>query len=306
MSKEKEGLSYLETEYKEIDKEIDKQIRTTRLIPVLKKIFFTTWAALDIIVIVGGFFYLIWYIALGVQNERDLIARIHENSSYEASVVRDRAAQDLIISRATVLDGTDNRLDFLSTIQNPNEDWVADLTYHYLTASGESTDVASVRIPPATTYRLTMLSVELNPSSQAELVIDDINWTRVSGKEVEGISDWRPVLSEIEVSELTHGNRVEVGERTLTQTSFIVTNNSPYAYWETEAVIRLQIGSRVIAVNAIQIPALDLGEERMITVNWFDNVSPAATPFVDLQMDMSDPDNYREINPELNDVRENL
>lgn len=306
MASEKETPSYLETEYRQIDKEIDKQLKTTRLLPVLKKIFFSSWAALDLILILGGFFYLIWYVVFGMQNERELISRIHENAAIEAAAVREQGVNDLIISRATVLKGTDNRLDFMSTVQNPNDAWVADLTYHFVTSAGEASDVASARILPSSTHYLTQLSAELSPSTQAELIIDDITWTRVTGKEVAGIADWRTVLSEVTVDNITHGNRVEVGDRALTQTSFVVKNQSPYAYWETEAVIRLQIGSRVLAVNSIQIPALDLGEERMITVNWFDDVSPAATAYVDIQMDMSDPDNYRELDPQVSDVREGL
>lgn len=303
MANEKETPSYLEAEYRQIDKEIDKQLKTTRLIPILKKIFFTSWAVLDIVLILGGFFYLVWYISFGVQNERELILRIHENSNNEASVVREQSADDLIISRTLVLGGTDGRSDFFSIVQNPNNSWVADLTYHFVNGSGESTDVGSARILPESTYYITELSQDLSPSSVAELVVDDITWTRITGREVPGIEDWRPVLSEIFVEDITHGNLVQIGDRTLTQTSFIVRNDSPYAYWNTEAIIRLQIGSRITAVNSISIPALDIGEERMITVNWFDNVSPSATASIDLYIDTSDLESYREINPAVEDIR---
>lgn len=305
MSEENDqNLDNLRSAYQEIDKEVDRKVWLSRAVPATKSFFFHLIAFIEIFIIVGGLFYLGYYLAIGLHNEREQLASMTINISSQSDASLQALAQPLIISRIGNFPSPGDRTDYIALVENVNERWLAEFNYFFSTPDGNTSPKRGYVLPNRSFYANDIGS-EINTSSRnIDLVIDNLNWHRVSASTIPDLEDWLDFREDINISNINHGSSITISDTEIIQTTFDIDNQTPFSYWDVDLLVLLTSGRNIVGVNRVRLPGLDSNESRSMTVNWFGNVSRSASVEIYPQINFFDPQIYRD-NPidSVQDIR---
>lgn len=277
--------NYIKSQYDDIEKEYQRASRIARAVPVLRRLVWIAFVASSFGIFLISFGYLVWFIIEGNFQDKRLQVDILGGLLEEQAITQSVAASPIITSEV-IAAGEAGERDLLARLENPNEDWLATFQY-FFTSSGQSTAPRSGYALPLTEGSITEFNTNLG--ANASLVIEDIAWTNLS---IPNRSAYQSSRLRFEVSDITHGNRVEVNEATLTQTSFTIKNNTAYSYWEVPLLIELVRAGRTIAFAEYQVRGFMAGEVRGVTFTWTDEVPINAEVRITPQINVYDEDVY--------------
>jgi hypothetical protein len=283
----------LKSTYQEIDKEVDRKIWLTNFMPAFTNAFYYSLAVLEIIIIFGGLFYIAYYLTFGIQQEREQLASIVVNIETQSQAGLQSAAQSLIVGEGLVFPSTGDRSDYLARLENPNNNWLAEFQYFFTTPSGNTTPKRGYILPGRVFYLNDLGSTLQTNSRTATPVIEDLAWYRISPSTIPDLEDWLAFRESIEITDISHGGSVTIADTEIVQTTFNIFNDTPFSYWDVDLLVLLTQGRNIIAANQIRLAGLDTGENRSVTVNWFGNVSRAASVQIIPQINFFNPQIYR-------------
>lgn len=284
----------IETEYASIEKQYAREVFWTKTVPVLKNVGLVIWSVVDLVLVFGTFIFFVVYLVQGVFTEKALVTRFVQNQTSAREVSANRQAKGVVVSNAQVLPGTDGRFDLVGTVSNPNAAWIARFEYYFETAAGDTPKTQGYALPGRETYvtELSQGDGKGRPAS-AQLHVENITWERVQDIAPNDVQEWIDDHDRLTISDLAHGAVTTIGTRDVVQTSFTITNESPYSYWDVDLILLLRVGRNIVGVNKVRLPALDSGETTQQTVNWFWSASSGAMPEVVPQIDFFDPEVYK-------------
>lgn len=183
----------------------------------------------------------------------------------------------------SVFQGTEDRMDVVVPIQNPNEQWYAEFTYRF-NVSGELTPKRSGFILPGQERYLGEFGFvpETGGARTAALTVDNIRWKRVD-PEVVGSSyeEWISRRDAFEVSNVTFTKDVRAGRQVMPRTSFTFRNPTAYGYWNVGIYIVLLRGTAPVAANYITLTNVRPGDARTVNVDWFEDIPAISETRVD-------------------------
>ncbi|PIP60615.1 hypothetical protein COX00_02290 [Candidatus Uhrbacteria bacterium CG22_combo_CG10-13_8_21_14_all_47_17] len=198
-------------------------------------------------------------------------------------------------SEVSVFSATDGREDFLVELTNPNAQWMATFTYQF-NSNGELTPQREGYILPNSQRYLTELGFtpqKLAPT--ARLVVDNIQWRRVNPNEVDGnYQDFAARRLLFDFANIDFQKTVTLANQDVGQSSFDFTNQSAYGYWNVDLTVVLFRGTIPVGVTTITEHEVKPGEQRPVTINWFENPSGITKTEVQANTNIFDPNNYLE------------
>lgn len=211
-------------------------------------------------------------------------SRIHKQIAQQVvplDAIRRIAPEPLQPGDVRAFAATDDRLDLLSSLSNPNDLWSAKVTYVFKLGEQLSPPQEAV-ILPRSTRPLTQLGFKGDGDPQLD--IQSIRWQRVLLPDVDGnFEAFSLQRQDFVFSE--EPEYISLGEG-VGKTDFTLTNNSGYGYWNVELYVTLLRQGIPLAVNKVDVRELKPNEERAISLQWLEEVGGVdqveITPYVDI------------------------
>lgn len=182
---------------------------------------------------------------------------------------------------------TDNRLDLMSSLTNPNELWEAKVNFGFK-LDGQTTPTQSVTILPHSTRPLVELGYR--GTGSPELDVQSITWERIPLPVVSGNYDAYAVQhQDFSISESPTYVSLGTG---VGKTDFTLTNNTGYGFWNVEVYVTLLRQGIPLAVNKVLVKELKPNEVRPVSLQWYENVAGIDQVEVRPYVDILDPMSY--------------
>jgi hypothetical protein len=241
--------------------------------------------------------YILWGLAdaflISYPRESRITSDIATNQVTLAALESDQP-KNVQSGSVIVLETTDNRLDMVVDLENPNEQWWVEFNYRF-NVSGEQTPVRNGFVMPASKGTITELgfSPKNRGGASGQLVVDNIRWHRVDPGEVRGqYKAYEADRFNVAFENTKFSQDLVIGSRQIGRTSFDVVNRGSYGYWAMGLVVRLYRGTTVVAVNKITLPRVVPGETRHIEIDWFEKLSSITKTEIIPEINFLDPESY--------------
>ncbi|HEU0051071.1 MAG TPA: hypothetical protein VFQ60_03385 [Patescibacteria group bacterium] len=198
------------------------------------------------------------------------------------------APQPVQISDVLTLATTGNRENFVVQITNPNTAWWVEFTYRFSTGGAQTPDREGFALPNSQRY-ISELGWK-GSASNAQLVIDNVRWHRINPADVKG--DYAAFFTErdqLQFKDIQYKNDLTIGSETIGQSSFTLSNPSAFGFWSVPITAILYRGSNPVAVSTLEVRNLKPGENRPLTINWFENVLGVSKVELQANVNVLDP-----------------
>ena len=203
-------------------------------------------------------------------------------------LVKANAPKPLEVSNVQVL-APQGKYDLVTTLKNDNLNYAAHFTYRF-TGTDFATDPAQGFVLPDQEKFLVELGVA-SPSrpANADIEITDINWQRID-KHV--IPDWNDFANQhlnLLVKNTLYDPAVTLPDgKTIGKTTFDLTNDTGYGYYDVKAIVVMYRGAVIAGVNSTDFPTLAPGETKSGEVTWYEDFGAVSKIVVEPQIDILD------------------
>lgn len=264
----------------QVEKTYRRDLAIVEAKPVIQRIGLFLWFGIDVLLILFFIGYILYYVFFGAISDRNKIATVENNIASIHAVSIANAAVPLAVDTSRILPSTENTYDLYSQITNTNANWYATFTYSFTSSVG-NTDSLDGFIMPGEEKTLVAFaqSFDRRPSG-ADLLIEDLVWHRVEARNISDTKTWMDEHTKFDVENATHNTDVKIGNVSIAQTSFQITNNTAYSYWSPTFYVLLGRPGAFTAINIVHVPGFESGETRDVQVNWFGVVPSSAAVMV--------------------------
>jgi hypothetical protein len=197
------------------------------------------------------------------------------NNQFLASQLEANVPQSIETDAVNVFQNTDNRLDFLIPVRNPNKDWWAEFTYRF-NVSGEFTPERSGFILPEEKTYLGEFGFkpQTKGGRSGVLSVDNIRWHRNDPKIVgTDYAAWAKRRFMFTTENMTYDPNLTIAGKPFSRSSFTFVNPSAYGYWNVKLYVVLKRTSNPVAATSVTLERVKAGEKRPVTIDWFEHLS---------------------------------
>jgi hypothetical protein len=207
------------------------------------------------------------YLIVGISTDNRMAAeetRLFQN--YE-QIRSGSAAVPLTVQGLQVYVSAPDTYDMVAMVQNPNKDWIAHLSYHFIYSTGTTTVHEAILMPGAN-QPVAVLGASLSsyPLS-VQLTLDAVSFERINPHAVPDIRGF--IASHVAFTTdhfvFTHA---QPGQNNLPvhDIRFSLTNTSAYSYWEPAFYAELMNGGQSVGILYITLDSFRSGETRTIDI----------------------------------------
>ncbi|MFZ2189178.1 MAG: hypothetical protein WA057_05040 [Candidatus Magasanikiibacteriota bacterium] len=152
---------------------------------------------------------------------------------------------DIQVKSTRVFDSVNDKYDLVSQVFNPNERWLAYVTYKYKYAGGETTPRETFFLPGESRPLIYFGLESVNFPSQLQLVIDNIKWKNIDRHAVPDVKSFIMERSNFVVENFIF-NRIDQSTKIFSNAvKFDISNLTAYNYLEPEFIVELIDGQTV-------------------------------------------------------------
>ncbi|MFH1631414.1 MAG: hypothetical protein ABIA47_00095 [bacterium] len=278
-------------EMHKIESEYRREVAIVKARPILHQVGFIAWTVLDVILVLLFIVYIASYLVAGSFSERAEVASIADNIGIMHDVVTGRSAEALSVGNVDVFSLGDENYDFYVELENPNADWYAEFDYYFEYGEETSDRLQGFIMPGERKPFVALRQPFATRPSNAELVVDEFEWSRVDAHAVEDVDWWVEEHMNFEVAGEDY-SEIKIDGEDIGRSSFSVTNATPYSYWSPVFIVVLERNNNVIGVNQATVAGFESGETRDVTVNWFGDSPSSAEVVVLPNINFFDEDAY--------------
>lgn len=209
--------------------------------------------------------------------ESRITQQIAENAFLATSLESNRP-QNVQVGPVNVFEATDDRLDFLIPVKNPNTNWWVEFTYQF-NVSGELTPQrAGFLLPGESSYLGEFGFAPSAPGARSGvLVVENIRWHRVNPSVVGADYDaWVRRRNRFEAPDVRFTPDLLVAGKRVGRSSFTFRNPSAYGFWSVKLYVILKRANTPVAATTITLEHVRSGEDRPVSIDWFDTL-PSVT-----------------------------
>lgn len=156
--------------------------------------------------------------------------------------------------------------DMLVSVQNPNERWVANVTYHFEDGEEKTGSETATVLPGESTYLGVLGFAASTTVSSPALVIDDTAWQRVPTYRAPDVAAYLAARLDFEVVSTTVTRPGTVKGVESYQIAFDVTNNTIHSYWSVPFWVLLYNGNTLVGVEQATVEPFERGETAHVDV----------------------------------------
>lgn len=233
----------------------------------LRKIFLTILTIWSIGSVLFGLGYWGYYFTTGYFNDQRMMnQQVLEIEDYE-SMHAEYGPKDLVYNKLNIYQTVRNgAYDFVVEVQNPNDKWLANITYKFTYSNGETATSTAVILPGVTRPLVYLGQEKSSYPSQAQLKIENIDWQKIDPHEIFDTATF--IASRQAVS---NGNfeykRASVAQNVPNNTiKFDIRNDSSYSYWEADYYVELYDMTGPVGMTFLRLDEFRTGETRNIDI----------------------------------------
>lgn len=265
----------------------------------LRRLGYGVFIAVDAFILLFALYHLLDAFALSYdQEERVVLAMVLQGQSDLRSYTLANNADDLEESEARVISIGSDRYDLYATLLNPNDDWWAEFSYAFNTDIGV-TEPATGFILPSQEKPIVQFAYESSvPVATAELMIGEVTWHRVDHHLISDYETFAPEHLNLSIENALFTKEINANNDSYGRSSFTVTNNTAYSYYEPTFYVLLKRGSSVVGVNRATLSGLESGDSENVALNWFGTLPSVSEVEVVLELNVFDLSVYKPLEGE--------
>lgn len=271
----------------------------------LKRLGYSLFILFDLFIILSFAYKITNYYTTEAANYDRMLNEFYEDNLNYEDINTIIKGSDLQISPVKILASgkkdEKNGYDLIAEIYNPNEDFRIDFNYHFI-AGEKRQEIQSGFVLPKEKKVLAFFSTEIadlpaqagqaNKYQQAEIVLDNIKFKRISPKEIKD-----PASFIAERINLTFKNfemqKIEAKEE-LYKIKFDLKNQTVYNYWDVNLTILLYQDSQIIGIDKISAGSFKSNETKSLEINWYSYIPSAVKISIIPDIDVFNEDSYME------------
>lgn len=230
----------LRPELQQIERDYQRDVTVLSARPKILQAGLLLWTLVDVALIIFFIVNVIVYIVSGSFTEQREIASIAANAGVANTIAQARMPESLVVDEVKILSRGDATYDLYATVENPNDDWIATLTYVVEYGQDAPKEKEAVILPMQEQYLLELNAEASSRPSGAELVVKDVTWERVDRHEVTDIPEFLTEHANFVVQSAEYAADVTVEQESIARSMFTVKNATPYTYYEPTFVVLLK------------------------------------------------------------------
>jgi hypothetical protein len=291
----KAPLTGVAAEYQKIEQEYRRSVAIVEARPVLHRVIFGLWALADVLllsVFAGG---VVWYAANGMFVDERREEALFVNAGATRSWAGSEQPTALTVGRVYTLPGNaaGTRFDAVAEISHTAAPWVAEFTYQFTWSGGQSPEFKGFALPGVPFYA-TALGIDGARSVNPEVQIRNIVWQRLDARFAPQPEQWLVDRQNFVTAEAVTTDVVRLESGTVSQTTFNLTNRTPYSYYQPEFVVMVRRAGAPVAVTLAQVPHFLAGETRVVTLGWLTQLVAPLQVDVFPRIPFHEPDAYEQ------------
>lgn len=218
----------------------------------IQAILVLTFGSIALVLFLYGVGMWIFYASVGYPQDVQTLEQLpYEFQNYEAQHVR-YGAKIVTYGTLQIFQSGTDVYDFVIDATNPNEQWIAEVSYFFQYTGGQ-TAVEYLTLLPQTTQPLSVLGHTLSGQPRnSTFHVEQVTWKRIDPHVISDVPEYlssRNIFTVQDVLFDDGGQDVFGGHRL----DFTVTNNSLFSYWSPSFYVSLQDGERRVGGARIQI-----------------------------------------------------
>lgn len=191
------------------------------------------------------------------------------------------------------LRGADNTTDFVVSLVNDNQDWVATKVDVQLVGGGGIIEQKLTFVYPGEEKYVVFFNQEAVDVNAANIRLFDTQWHRF-----QNFSDFSQTrldfaTSNIEFRPVTRSGLR--GELPISTLDFTITNNTAFSYWRVGLYMILLTGNSIGGANFLAIDQLKSGQSQDVSVRWYQSLPPVSSVLIVPEVDILDANSYMPI-----------
>ena len=247
---------------------------------LIRKIVVIALAAFSAVTLGYGIFgFIRHYAVLGELDQA--VAGIALNQPDFAAWQARNKADNISFLPPTVIYNGHNSYDIYTKVVNPNDKWlVSELTYTFESGDFSSPTTTIYLLPKEERYLFSLANQSPRRLTEVSLKVIELKWRRLKEELEYPAPDFS--LSKVDFASSENEARSWI--------SFTATNNGFDNFWEVDWQALLYSGRQVVGINQITTAEFAAGQQRPVTMSWFDRLPRISTVEVFPLVDVLNPD----------------
>lgn len=219
---------------------------------------------------------LAYYVMRGMDEDNLLAEQLVQTSTIGHNYIASLGAKDLKYFPVNILVSSNNKYDLAALVQNINDRWYVEFDYYFLAGNEIFGRAHSFILPNEEKYLMALAQEFGVKPGQAQLVLENINWSRISRHKIPNWQDYKNSRLDIiiENAKFTPADTSKLSEKiSLNQIDFEASNKTAYNYWQVDFQIVLFRGMDIVSVNKVSLNEFMSGEHRPVQVRWPGKIS---------------------------------
>lgn len=222
------------------------------------------------VVTVGyGFGYLGYYFSYGYFQDQKMAAQSASQFQNYKNLQQMYGAKDLVVKDVDVYNSVSDLYDFAARVENPNERWVAKVTYKFQFSGGE-TSLAATVIPPQSARPMVLFGAAAGSYPVgARMVIEKVDWRRLNPHVDIDIKNYIAERSKFSVERFAFTPASRSAGILNNMIEFDLFNDTAYGFWDAEFYVELKDGGETVGLIHLNVDKFKTGEKRHIDLRSF-------------------------------------
>lgn len=282
--------SYVDPTHEFESKDLGRAMWLARHKPDFYKIFFI----LMILVAVVTWGYVLFaagnYLIFGYSQDKQLTAESTRFINY-TPLKQLYGPADLKISDLLLLPSGTSKVDAVAQVENPNQRWLALVTYHFLSNSPSSTSYKGVALPGQTTL-FTALG-QTTDIQNATIAIDDKRWQRIDNHKIPDINTWLHDHLNFVVTDFAYvGAGTDPAAPAAASVRFTFSNDTAYSYRAPRFLVGLYRSQSLVGVLPLEFDSFRSQESKPVDLRLFTQNNSVDSVQVFVLFNIFDDTNY--------------
>ena len=178
-------------------------------------------------------------------------------------------AKDLVVKDVDVYNSVSDLYDFVARVENPNERWVAKVTYKFAFSGGE-TSLATTVIPPQSARPIAFFGAAAGSYPVgARMVNEKIDWRRLNPHIDVDIKNYIAERSKFSFERFAFTPASRSAGILNNMIAFHLFNNTAYGFWDVEFYVELKDGGDTVGLIYLNVDKFKTEEKRHIDLRSF-------------------------------------
>lgn len=241
------------------------------LLQKIGKWFLVLWC---IVTIGYSFGYWAYYLSYGYFKDQNMMQRqTLEFPNYDA-VKPLYSAQSLQVGNIEVYNSVSDLYDFVARVSNPNERWIARLTYKFTYVGGETESHTTVLWPKAERPVIIFGISAGSYPSYPRLTIEKVDWKHINRNTQMDIPTFIAEHVKFTAENFTFTPASRLSGTLNHIIKFDLFNDTAYNFWDPEFYVELLDGNQTTGFIYLSLDKFKTGDKRSIDLrSWVDSLS---------------------------------